>query len=146
MNNEKFLPIGTVVMLKGGSKRVMITGFLTYDGEDSTKMYDYNGCMYPEGVLSSTTTLLFNHDQIEKVFYMGLIDDEEKEFKNKLREAINKENLAGDVPAPVQPVQPESTDAPIPVDLDVDKPLISEETPKQEEGVVDTIPIISLDD
>ena len=70
MNNvgEKYLPLGSVVMLKGASKRLMVTGFCTMAAEDeSGVMYDYSGCMYPEGVISSDQTALFNHDQIEKV-------------------------------------------------------------------------------
>ena len=74
---EKYLPIGTVVLLKGGSKRVMITGFCSVDGSKSDVIYDYNGCLYPEGYLSSDQTCLFNHDQIDKIYYMGFIDEEE---------------------------------------------------------------------
>ena len=37
---EKYLPIGSVVMLKGGTKRVMITGFCTVPNEDKEKVYD----------------------------------------------------------------------------------------------------------
>ena len=88
MKYEKFLPIGTVVMLKGGKKRAMITGFCSIPSEDKTKMYDYSGCIYPEGFISSSQTLLFNHDQIDEVFYLVLIDDEEKKFKEKLNEAL----------------------------------------------------------
>ena len=44
---EKYLPIGTVVMLKGGTKRVMISGFCAIDGENVKNMYDYSGCVYP---------------------------------------------------------------------------------------------------
>lgn len=86
MNNEKYLPIGTVVMLKGGTKRVMITGFCTYADKDKSKLYDYSGVLYPEGFIASNQTLLFNHDQIEKIYHMGLIDEEEKEFKKLLNE------------------------------------------------------------
>ncbi len=87
---EKYLPIGTVVMLKGGSKRVMITGFCAVSADDKLKVYDYSGCMYPEGFLSSTQTCLFNHEQIEKVHHLGLADDEEeKSFKAKLNELVN---------------------------------------------------------
>lgn len=88
MNNEKYLPIGTVVMLKGGSKRIMITGFCSFANDDKSKIYDYSGCLYPEGIISATQTLLFDHSQIEKIYHIGLIDDEEKEFKNKLKEMI----------------------------------------------------------
>ena len=92
MNYEKYLPIGTVVMLKGGKKRAMITGFCSISGEDRTKVFDYSGCLYPEGFISSNQTLLFNHDQIEKIFYLGLSDEEEKQFKQKLNEMIRRIN------------------------------------------------------
>lgn len=88
---EKFLPIGTVVMLKGGTKRVMISGFCAIDGQNSgeNKMWDYSGCLYPEGFLSSTQTCLFDHSQIEKIYHYGLIDEEEEEFKSQLKELIS---------------------------------------------------------
>lgn len=92
MNLEKYLPIGTVVMLKGGKKRAMITGFCSIAGEDKTKVFDYSGCLYPEGFISSNQTLLFNHDQIDKIYHFGLSDEEEKNFKQKLNEIINKIN------------------------------------------------------
>lgn len=92
MNYEKYLPIGTVVMLKNGKKRAMITGFCSISGDDKTKVFDYSGCLYPEGFISSNQTLLFNHEQIEKIYYMGLIDEEEKQFKQKLNEMIKTMN------------------------------------------------------
>ncbi len=88
MNYEKYLPIGTVVILKGAQKRVMINGFCTYTDENKTKLYDYCGVLYPEGFISANQTLLFNHNQIDKVYHLGLIDDEEKEFKKYLNEII----------------------------------------------------------
>lgn len=90
MKYEKYLPIGTVVMLKGGKKRAMITGFCSISGDDKTKVFDYSGCLYPEGFLSSNQTLLFDHNQIDKIYHLGLIDDEEKKFKQKLSEMIKK--------------------------------------------------------
>ncbi len=92
MVSEKYLPIGTVVMLKGGTKRAMITGFCTISEEKNGKVFDYSGCMYPEGVISMKQVLLFDHDQIEKVYHMGLIDQEEVEFKRKLIEIAEKLN------------------------------------------------------
>ncbi len=89
MKYEKYLPIGTVVLLSGGEKRVMITGFCAIPGDDTKKVYDYIGCLYPEGFISSSQNLLFNHEQIEKLYYLGYSDDEEKKFKNKLKETLN---------------------------------------------------------
>lgn len=83
-NYPKYLPIGSVIMLKGGSKRIMITGFCSISGEDSEKVYDYSGCLYPEGYLSSTQVCLFDHSQIEKIYCLGYKDDEQKEFMAKL--------------------------------------------------------------
>lgn len=90
MNYKKYLPIGTVVMLKGGKKRAMITGFCAVAGEDKSKIFDYLGCLYPEGFISANKTLLFNHDQIDKVYHLGLIDEEETQFKQRLEEMMSK--------------------------------------------------------
>ncbi len=91
MKQDKFLPIGTVVMLKGGKKRIMISGFLA--STDTKKIYDYSGCLYPEGFLSSEQICLFNHEEIDKIYYIGYQDDEAKEFTAnllKLEKQINE--------------------------------------------------------
>ena len=90
MNYEKYLPIGTVVLLKGGKKRVMITGFCCTDKGNNDKVYDYIGCLYPEGIITSDKNLLFDHSQIDKVYHLGLVDDEEKKFKDSLKELMAK--------------------------------------------------------
>ena len=93
MNNsieEKYLPIGTVVLLKGGIKRLMITGFCVSTEEKKDEIWDYVGCLYPEGVLSTGTNCVFDHNQISKIIYMGLIDEEEKNFKKLLVESVEK--------------------------------------------------------
>ena len=86
---EKYLPIGTVVLLKGGKKRAMITGFCSVAQENQEKIYDYSGCVYPEGYLSSNQVCLFDHDQIDKIFFLGYEDDEEKAFKEKLNTIVS---------------------------------------------------------
>lgn len=88
ISEEKYLPIGTVVMLKGGTKRIMITGFCSIEENTKEKMWDYSGCLYPEGFLESNQTFLFDHNQIEKIYYLGLIDEEEEEFKKQLKMAV----------------------------------------------------------
>ena len=89
----KFLPIGTVVLLKEGKKRIMITGFCAASSENN-KQYDYCGVLYPEGVISLKQTLLFNHEQISKIYHMGLYNDqEERQFKTKLKNLINNDKI-----------------------------------------------------
>lgn len=90
---EKYLPIGTVAMLEKGKKRVMITGFCGVTKENKEKVWDYVGCMYPEGFLDSEHTCLFDHSQIDKIYYLGLSDDEEeKAFKEKLNKIGKDKN------------------------------------------------------
>lgn len=89
---EKYLPIGSVVLLKNAKKRLMITGFYikAKTGNDN-EIYDYSGCLYPEGVLSSDENCVFNHDQIDKIYFLGYSDEEEKKFKEDLIKAINNQ-------------------------------------------------------
>ena len=88
MENEiqnKYLPIGTVVLLNGGTKKVMITGFCSVTEEEKDKVYDYTGCIYPEGYLDYDEICLFDHNQIEKVYHMGYIDEECQDFNEELK-------------------------------------------------------------
>ena len=86
MEFEKYLPLGTVVMLKGAKKRIMIIGYLPVTIKDNKKMvHDYAACIYPEGIISSDSTLLFNHDQIDKIYFLGNYDGEAKELIDRLK-------------------------------------------------------------
>ena len=89
---ERFLPIGSVVKLKEGKKRLMITGFLPIEQKENGEknVWDYSGCLYPEGIIVSSTNYLFNHSQIEEVHFIGLVDEEEEQFKQKLNKAIEE--------------------------------------------------------
>ena len=84
---DTILSIGTVVLLKNSTKRVMIIGVLqkqiTAEGEH---LWDYSGCLYPEGYIGPEKTFLFNHDQIEKVFAIGYQDEEQIAFAEKIDE------------------------------------------------------------
>ncbi len=79
---KDLLPVGSVVLLKGGEKRVMICGRIqTRAG--STDIYDYSACLYPEGIVDPKSMFFFNRDSIEKVFFLGFQDTEELEFQEK---------------------------------------------------------------
>lgn len=95
---EKFLPIGTVVLLKNAEKRIMITGFASMSPETGDVIFDYSGCAYPEGFLNYNEVAVFNHEQIDKVFFMGYADEEEEEFKKVLVEQLNLISVPKDEP------------------------------------------------
>ena len=93
MNYEKFLPLGTIVLLKGATKKLMITGFFPISSEEKDVVYDYAGVMFPEGALNNEVAL-FNHEQIDKIYYIGYVDDEQKAFEKVLRDYISKTTKA----------------------------------------------------
>lgn len=80
---RNLLPIGSVVLLKGGEKRIMICGRIqTRAGEDI--IYDYSACYYPEGIVDPKQMFFFNNDAIAKVFFIGFQDPEEIAFQEAL--------------------------------------------------------------
>ena len=107
---ENFLPIGSVVLLNGGKKPVMITSYCIIpngpvvnakeikDGKlsndalkpsDKKQMFEYGGCLYPEGILDSNMVCAFNHSQIEKVLFNGYVTDKQKELSAALVAGYN---------------------------------------------------------
>ena len=82
---KTYLPIGSVVLLKESKKRLMIYGrkqlLKTEDKE-----YDYIGCLYPEGFLGNGEVFLFNHEDIQLVYFIGFQDLEELHIRSLLRE------------------------------------------------------------
>lgn len=86
MNILDLLPIGSIVLLKGAEKRLMVYGVKQHDPENSEVEFDYCGVVYPEGNLGGETTFLFNHDDIGMVQFRGYEDEERKVFLRNLNE------------------------------------------------------------
>lgn len=91
MENNNLLPLGTVVLLKGATRKIVIIGYYPQE-EGNDKIWDYFGCAYPMGVIASNQSLLFDTVQIEKVIYMGYCDNENEEFRRELLKYMRKEN------------------------------------------------------
>lgn len=87
----KYLPLGSVVILKNAWRKVMIMGFSPIDMDKKDKIYDYLGCLYPEGIIRTDVNILFNHEDIKEIKAIGLIDEEQKEFMSKIDELIGDE-------------------------------------------------------
>ena len=97
---ERFLPIGTVVVLKGGKRELMIMAYCIvpngdiYDKngkvENQGKMFDYGACFYPEGMVTSDQLFAFNHDQIDKICFMGYETDNQKEISKVLNGGLEE--------------------------------------------------------
>ena len=109
----KYLPIGSVCLLKGGKVPVMVTGYMGMN-QESKEVFDYMGVVYPIGIISTNITLMFNHEQIEKLEFKGFENEECKDMlahlaatpKAELLKAAEQELAAGNLPeAPEVPAQ-----------------------------------------
>lgn len=72
--NKDWLPLGTVLSLKGGNRLVVIMGYMAIDGE-SKEIWDYVCCPFPEGKRSSED-LFINKATIDEIYQMGFSDAE----------------------------------------------------------------------
>lgn len=86
---KNYLPIGSVVLLKGATKRVMIFGRIQVAEED--KVFDYSGCLFPEGYMGSDKIYLFNNEDIEMIYFLGMQDEEELKFRHYIEEQMNEQ-------------------------------------------------------
>ena len=86
MEIKELLPIGSVVLLKDGQKKLMVFGIMQTDAGADNKEYDYIGVMYPEGNVGQEMQFLFNHADIAEVFHRGFENEERDAFITKLEE------------------------------------------------------------
>jgi hypothetical protein len=95
---DRYLPIGSVVLLSGGRKRIMIYGQMQRE-TGTGEIWDYVACPYPEGHLGKQFTYLFNHGQIARVFFIGSQDREEIAFSERLAAIAEGDDSAAGSPA-----------------------------------------------
>ncbi len=77
----EYYPIGTVVVLRNGTRTIMIYGRKQIQ-KDTGKEWDYVACLYPEGNLGDEYNIFFQHEEIEYIMHTGL--------KNKSEERMQK--------------------------------------------------------
>lgn len=93
---ERFLPIGTVVLLKDATSPLMITSYCVYSKNDASdsnqkkEVFEYGACSFPEGVLDPEKVFVFNHNQIKEILYPGYENDAQKEFARIISENYDK--------------------------------------------------------
>lgn len=134
---ENLLPIGSVVLLKGGDKRVMIICRISAPTNEG-KVYDYGGCLYPEGVIDPNEIYFFDHGSIERTYFIGFQDSEELRFREevlgRLGELViengeiveRKVEDASDSVVAEAPVDPETTAVPEPAEETVETAVFAD--------------------
>ena len=84
---SKLLPIGSVVLLDGGTKKVMITGYYSKP-VGSDRIYDYNGCVFPEGLME-TIYCLFDRSQIRETLHVGYESEKYEDYMRELASMVD---------------------------------------------------------
>jgi hypothetical protein len=81
---HNYLPLGSIVRLKDGTKKLMIFG-RCMKRESEGDQFDYIGVPYPEGFINPELTFVFDHWAIEEVLFTGYKDQEEEVAQNLLQ-------------------------------------------------------------
>lgn len=87
---DGLVPIGSVVLLKNSEAKLMVMGYCQSleSGEDA-KIYDYCGCLFPSGYESPDQVYLFDHEQVESIYFLGYQDEEQMAFMERVVDFIN---------------------------------------------------------
>ena len=86
---KDMLPIGSVVVLKGGNVKLMITGRILSD-DKQREIFDYVGCIYPIGITADDEQYFFNRENIERVCFIGYQDEDELSFRAEVLDKLGK--------------------------------------------------------
>ena len=84
---KEYLPLGSVVTLKKSSKKMIIIGRCQICND---VQYDYSACLFPEGYIGKDRLYVFNSDDVDTLYYVGMQNDEEFAFRKVLQEADEK--------------------------------------------------------
>jgi hypothetical protein len=88
---DAWLPIGSVVLLRNGSKSLMIVGRVVQNASDHL-VYDYCACSYPEGYVSSQM-YFFNQTDIAVIASKGYENEYELLYRKEILDGVDSANL-----------------------------------------------------
>ncbi|GAB2023900.1 DUF4176 domain-containing protein [Pseudolactococcus yaeyamensis] len=87
MSEQKtYLPLGSIVILKGALKKLMI---ISRGSILESKYYDYGAILYPEGMFDENIAY-FNREDIIKIVHEGFTDDDDKLLIEEINEAYGQ--------------------------------------------------------
>lgn len=87
---KDYLPIGSIVKMKGSKQKVMVTGLQSIRATEPNRVYDYIGVIYPMGYLSSAYQVLFDNEEIEETVFVGYSDELRDRYIELLSEASER--------------------------------------------------------
>lgn len=87
---KDLLPVGSVVLLKDATKKLVIIGILQVNSEQN-RIYDYLGVPYPEGFMGADNNFLFDHEDINDIIFTGYTNPEREGFMKVMDMLYEKE-------------------------------------------------------
>ena len=51
-------------------------------------IYDYTGCLYPEGLAQANNMFFFDRDAIEQILFIGFQDEEELAYREEVLDQL----------------------------------------------------------
>lgn len=87
---QDILPLGSIVYLNEGNKKVMIIarGLVTKH-KDGFIYFDYGGVPYPEGLVDAKM-VYFQHEAVARIVFEGYSDLDEEATADKIRLFVQK--------------------------------------------------------
>ena len=93
MEKVEYLPLGSIVVIKGGVKKfVIIARGLGVKIGDETVFFDYGGCMYPEGMIGDAV-MYFQHEDVIKTVHKGYSDEDDELMVGNINTALETTQL-----------------------------------------------------
>lgn len=88
MEYAEYIPLGSVVRLKGGLQKLLIIArALNVRKDEKEYFFDYGAVTYPEG-LTGDQMVYFNHEQLEKIVFEGFRDEDDEVIVRNIHEYI----------------------------------------------------------
>lgn len=87
------LPIGSVVILNGGIQKLMIISRgMVIQRNGKQYLFEYGGCIYPQGLVSDKL-LYFNNEDISEIIFEGYHDEDDARMINNLDKWTEEKNF-----------------------------------------------------
>lgn len=87
-----YLPVGSIVQLKGAVNKAVIIGVLHTDPSEPNRIYDYAVVAYPVGYLSSGEVYLKDKEDITQIYYLGYVTDDQISLNKRIQEVMATES------------------------------------------------------
>lgn len=96
-----FLPLGSVVRLRGSDKTMMVVGrALVLNRDDGAKeYYDYGLVPFPEGIMGDAL-IYSNDDLVTETLFRGFTNEEDEQVIAQIKEVLPKTNVPKGNPQP----------------------------------------------